>query len=106
MAKKIIKLTETDLKLIVKRILQEQKTQKITIINPGGNAEAEIVIEKDGRKKLIVRTETGRTQEMYVSTALPKGKFMFEMGPDGKRMFGFEPKTTKKMEIYPENLVK
>jgi hypothetical protein len=37
---------------------------------------------------------------MKVKTALPKGTFMFEMGKDGERMFGYEPKTKKKFEIF------
>ena len=37
---------------------------------------------------------------MFVKTLLPIGKFMFEMGKDGKRMFGFDPKTKKKIEIF------
>ena len=31
---------------------------------------------------------------------LPIGKFMFQMGNDGKKMFGFDPKTKKKIEIF------
>ena len=96
---KIIRLTETDLKNLVKRVIKEQSSKGIAIVTPGSNAEAEIVVDKKG-KKLIVTTESGRTQEVYVQTPLPQGKFMFEMGKDGKRMFGYEPKTKKKMEIY------
>ena len=98
MSKKIIRLNENDLRKIVERVIQEQK-KGITLVFPGKNAEAEIVVDEKG-KKLIVTTESGRSQEVYVKTALPKGKFMFEMGKDGKRMFGFEPKTGKKMEIF------
>lgn len=96
---KIIRLTETDLKNIVKMIIQEQSSKGITIVTPGSNAEAEIIVDPKG-KKLVVKTESGRKQEVYVKTPIPQGKFMFEMGKDGKRMFGYEPKTKKKMEIF------
>ena len=98
--KKIIKLTESDLKRIVKRVISEQKDRKITIVTPGSNAEAEIKTDAEGNKVLVVKTETGREQSMKVKTALPKGSFMFEMGKDGERMFGYEPKTKKKFEIF------
>jgi hypothetical protein len=98
--KKIIKLTESDLKRIVKRVISEQKDKKITIVTPGSNAEAEIKMDTEGNKVLVVKTETGREQSMKVKTALPKGSFMFEMGKDGERMFGYEPKTKKKFEIF------
>jgi hypothetical protein len=97
---KILKLTESDFNRIVKRVISEQKDKKITIITPGSNAEAEIKMDAEGNKVLIVRTETGREQSMKVKTALPKGEFMFEMGKDGERMFGYEPKTKKKFEIF------
>ncbi len=97
---KIIKLTESDLKRIVNRVISEQKDKKISIVTPGSNAEAEIKVDAEGNKVLVVRTETGREQSMKVKTALPKGSFMFEMGKDGERMFGFEPKTKKKFEIF------
>ncbi len=98
--KKIIKLTESDLKRIVNRVISEQKDKKITIVTPGSNAEAEIKMDAEGNKVLVVKTETGREQSMKVKTALPKGSFMFEMGKDGERMFGYEPKTKKKFEIF------
>ena len=98
---KIIKLTESDLKKIVEKVIREQKeNKKITIVTPGSNAEGEIKIDTSGNKILVVRTESGREESMKVKTALPKGKFMFEMGKDGERMFGFEPKTKKKFEIF------
>lgn len=97
---KIIKLTESDLKKIVKRVIREQKDKKITVVTPGTNAEAEIKMDNEGNKVLVVRTENGREQSMKVKTALPKGAFMFEMGKDGERMFGYEPKTKKKFEIF------
>ncbi len=97
--KKTIRLPESDLKDIVKRIIKEQFTKTITIVTPGKNAEAEIV-DRGGKKLLKVRTETGREESLIVKTSLPIGKFMFEMGSDGKRMFGFDPKTNKKIEIF------
>ncbi len=111
MGKKVIRLTESDLKNIVKRVIQEQSMGTkvhndwkqpmgtISIVNPGQNAEAEIV-DRGGKKLLKVRTESGREQSVFVKTLLPIGKFMFEMGKDGKRMFGFDPKTKKKIEIF------
>ncbi len=99
MGKKVIRLTESDLKNIVKRVIQEQSTTTISVVNPGQNAEAEIV-DRGGKKLLKVRTESGREQSVFVKTLLPIGKFMFEMGKDGKRMFGFDPKTKKKIEIF------
>ena len=38
--KKTIRLTESDLKEIVKRIIKEQVTKTITIVTPGKNAES------------------------------------------------------------------
>jgi hypothetical protein len=99
MTKKIIKLTESDLQKIVKRVIQEQSMSTISIVNPGQNAEAEIV-DRGGKKLLKVRTESGREQSVFVKTMLPIGKFMFQMGNDGKKMFGFDPKTKKKIEIF------
>ena len=99
MEKKVIRLTESDLKNIVKRVIQEQSMKSISIVNPGQNAEAEIV-DRGGKKLLKVRTESGREQSVFVKTTLPIGKFMFEMGNDGKKMFGFDPKTKKKVEIF------
>ena len=99
MTKKIIKLTESDLQKIVKRVFQEQSMGTISIVNPGQNAEAEIV-DRGGKKLLKVRTESGREQSVFVKTMLPIGKFMFQMGNDGKKMFGFDPKTKKKIEIF------
>ena len=51
MTKKIIKLTESDLQKIVKRVIQEQSMGTISIVNPGQNAEAEIV-DRGGKKLL------------------------------------------------------
>jgi hypothetical protein len=111
MTKKIIKLTESDLQKIVKRVIQEQSMGTkvhndwkqpmgtISIVNPGQNAEAEILLYR-GKKLLRVRTESGRKQSAFVKTDLPIGEFMFEMGNDGKKMFGFDPKTKKKIEIF------
>ena len=111
MTKKIIKLTESDLQKIVKRVIQEQSMGTkvhndwkqpmgtISIVNPGQNAEAEI-IDIRGKKLLRVRTASGRKQSAWVKTNLPIGEFMFEMGNDGKKMFGFDPKTKKKFEIF------
>jgi hypothetical protein len=96
---KIIKLTEADLQKIVKRVIKEQNAPKtITIVTPGQTAEGEI-IEKGGKKTLKVRTESGREQSISIQTSLPNGKFMFEMGKDGKKMFGYHPTTKKKIEI-------
>ena len=99
MTKKIIKLTESDLQKIVKRVIQEQSMGTISIVNPGQNAEAEILLYR-GKKLLRVRTESGRKQSAFVKTDLPIGEFMFEMGNDGKKMFGFDPKTKNKVEIF------
>ncbi len=98
MSKKVIRLTEADLAKIVSKVIREQSNKGITIVNPGSNAEAKIVVDNKG-KKLIVTTESGQKQEVYVKTGLPQGEFMFEMGKDGKSMFGYDPKTKKKMEI-------
>lgn len=97
--KKVIRLTETDLRKIVEKVLQEQTSKSITIVTPGKNAEAEIV-DRGGKKLLKVRTESGREESLFVKTMLPIGKFMFEMGIDGKKMFGFDPKSNKKIEIF------
>ena len=113
--KKVIKLTESQLFRIINDVIEEQNVMKkqapknvpiknlvskIDAIFPGQTAQAEIKL-KDNKKVLVVTTELGKVQSMYVKTNLPVGGFMFELSKDGKRMFGYENKTGKKIEIFP-----
>lgn len=90
--KKIIKLTESDLVNIVKKVISEQKKFEL-FINPGQEVEGELLGDL-----ITLTTEMGRTQIFKVKTTLPAGKFMFEYGKDGK-YYGFDRKG-KKHEIF------
>lgn len=98
--KKIIRLTESDLVKLVKKVIKEQNsTKKITIVTPGKNAECTIKKNSDGSKSLTVRTETGREQTISVEDDSPVGNFMFEMGSDGNTMSILDSKSKKKKTI-------
>ena len=92
MTKKIIRLTESDLKEIVKKVILEQKKFDL-MIRPGQTLEATI---KGGI--MTLKSEMGNTQTFKVKAGLPDGKFMFEYGKDGK-YYGYHPKTGRKSEI-------
>lgn len=109
--KKVIKLTEAQLVEVIKNVIEEQKVMpkstpiknlvgKIDAVFPGQTAQGEIMV-KNNKKILTITTESGNTQSMYVNTNLPVGGFMFELGKDGKRMYGYESKSGKKIEIFP-----
>jgi len=89
--KKVIRLTESDLEQIVKRVIEEQKKFQL-FINPGQTAEAELIGEV-----LTLFSQMGKNQIFRVKTSLPAGKFMFEYGKDGK-YYGYD-KNGKKHEI-------
>ena len=91
MAKKVIRLTESDLAKIVKKVISEQKKFEL-VVTQGSNAQAEL---KDNI--MTITTEGGQVQKFVVKTALPQGKFMFEYGKDGK-YYGFD-KNGRKLEI-------
>lgn len=117
--KKVIKLTEEQLVKIIDKVLEEQSSvkkplpikkldSKINIIFPGQTAHGNIIVHNN-KKVLIVTTELFNRQGMYVKTNLPvdtdindnKQGFMFELSKDGKRMFGYDDKSGKKVEIFP-----
>lgn len=121
--KKVIKLTEAQLVRIINDVIKEQNvikkqapksapvlklSSKIDIIGNGQTAHGNIILHKN-KKVLVVTTELGNKQGMYVKTNLPvdtninddKQGFMFELSKDGKRMFGYNDKTNKKIEIFP-----
>lgn len=91
MVKKIIKLTESDLEKIVRRVIQEQKID--VFATEGSSPEGKIGLEKK-QKVLTVTTESGRTQKFIVDTTFPvtvepkpilivyKGKNIFLLGPN------------------------
>lgn len=89
---KIIRLTESDLKEIVKKVIEEQKKFDLRI-NPGQRIEGNL---KNGI--MTLRTEMGNVQKFTVKTGLPDGNFMFEYGKDGK-YYGYNSTTGKKTEI-------
>ena len=89
---KTIKLTESDLLKLVKRVIKEQKTFDLGI-NPGQSLEGELIGDV-----LTLTSEMGRVHIFKVKTTLPKGKLMFEYGKDGK-YYGYD-KAGKKHEIF------
>jgi hypothetical protein len=89
--KKVIKLTESDLKELVKRVILEQKKFSL-VVTQGSTAEGELK-----NNIMTITTENGQVQSFIVKTALPQGKFMFEYGKDGK-YYGYD-KNGKKVEI-------
>jgi hypothetical protein len=90
--KKVIKLTESDLTNIVKRVIKEQKKFDL-MIAPGSNAQAQL-----SGNILTIMTEDGAKQKLQVKTSLPEGRFMFQYGKDGK-YYGFD-NNNKKYEIF------
>ena len=90
--KKVIKLTESDLTRIVKRVIQEQKKFDL-MIAPGSNSQAQLKGDV-----LTIMSEDGRQQKFQVKTGLPQGTFMFQYGKDGK-YYGFD-NNNKKYEIF------
>lgn len=89
---KVVKLTESDLEKIVKRVISEQKKFDLKIF-PGQNLQAKL-----NQGVLTLTSEMGNVQRYMVKTALPDGNFMFEYGKDGK-YYGYHPKTKRKTEI-------
>lgn len=98
MAKKIIRLTESDLTRIVEKVIIEQQslTKKIKLF-PGGSVQGSLNI-KNGKKILTIKYESSPSETFVVDTELPVGNFMVELGKDGK-YYGFNSKTNKKMPI-------
>jgi len=92
MAQKIVRLTEGDLINLVQRVITEQQKFQL-FINPGQTAEAELIGDI-----LTIFSQMGKDQIFKVKTSLPKGKFMFEFGKDGK-YYGYD-KNRKKHEIF------
>lgn len=92
MKKKIIKLTESDLMNIVKRVINEQKKVDVGI-GMGENSEAKL-----SNDTMILMDESGNQYKFLVKTKLPQGNFMFEHGEDGK-YYGYDSKSGKKHEI-------
>lgn len=101
---KVIKLTESQLKKVIKSVVEEQnapiKNRIIKIVTPESNAQAVIKLQ-GGKKVLTVTTESGQTQSIYVRTNLPVGDVLFLMGKDGKSMFGYSDKQKKYVPIFP-----
>lgn len=91
--KKTIRLNESDLIRLVRKVINEQKKFEL-FVTQGSDAQGSL---KDN--VLTISTESGRTQKFKVKTALQPGKFMFHYGKDGK-YYGFDPKTNKKIEIH------
>ena len=91
MTKRVIKLTESDLTKIIKKIISEQKKFEL-VVTQGSTAEGELK-----GNVMTITTENGQVQKFEVKTALPSGKFMFEYGKDGK-YYGYD-KNGKQIEI-------
>lgn len=92
MAKKVIRLTESDLEKIVKKVISEQKKFDL-MIRPSQTLQGNL---KGGIMTLT--SEMGNVQKFKVKAGLPDGDFMFEYGKDGK-YYGYHPKTGRKTEI-------
>jgi len=68
MAKKIIRLTESDLEKIVRKVIQEQKIDVLATV--GSSPEGTIGLENK-QKVLTVTTQSGRTQKFIIETTHP-----------------------------------
>lgn len=90
--KKVIRLSESDLRKIVKKVISEQKKFDLMLF-PGQNVEGNY-----NNGVLTLTTEMGRVQKFKAKAGLPNGDFMFEYGKDGK-YYGYHPKTGRKTEI-------
>lgn len=107
---KIVKIKESQIKDLVKKIIKEQMakpkpeiinlTNKITKVIPDGSSEADIKMVNN-KKLLVINTEMGEHQSMYVKTNLLPGKIHFHLKKDG-RMFGIG-ENNKEFEIFPLN---
>ncbi len=90
MGQKIVRLTESDLESIVRRIIKEQK---INVIATAGSAPEGNISVVNKEKVLTVTTESGRTQKFVIQTLHPatiepkaiymeyKGNNIFLLGP-------------------------
>ena len=76
--KKVIRLTESDLKNLIGRVIEEQKKFNL-VVTQGSDAQGNL---KDNI--LTITTESGQVQKFVVKTGLPQGDFMFTYGKDGK----------------------
>ena len=107
---KIVKIKESQIKELVKKIIEEQMakpkpkpeiinlTNKIRRIVPGGGSQADIKMVNN-KKLLVINTEMGKHESMYVKTDLLPGGIYFYLEKDG-RMFGIG-ENNKKFEIFP-----
>jgi hypothetical protein len=91
MGKKIIKLTESDLTNIVKRVINEQKKVDVGV-GMGQTSQGKL-----SNDTMILMDEGLNQYKFLVKTKLPQGKFMFEHGEDGK-YYGYDS-SGKKHEI-------
>ena len=94
MAKKIIRLTESDLELIVKRVIAEQSIK----VNASIDSSPEAILNfENGKKTILVRSTMGfGDQKFEIETQFPikkkdqavyvvyKGNGEFELYPEGK----------------------
>lgn len=94
MAKKIIRLTESDLELIVKRVIAEQSIK----VNASIDSSPEAILNfENGKKTILVRSTMGfEDQKFEIETQFPikkkdqavyvvyKGNGEFELYPEGK----------------------
>lgn len=92
--KKIIKLTESDLKRLIEKVIKEQKTLDIRVTK-GSSAQGTIALE-NGKKVLTLTYESGLNpdQKFVVETTFPalveprgvfvtyKGNNVFSLGPN------------------------
>lgn len=95
MAKKVIRLTESDLEKIVKRVIKEQSEKFKVNATIGSSPEVVLNIE-NGKKTLLVRSSMGfGDQKFIIETEFPirkkdqpvfatyKGNNIFELLQDG-----------------------
>lgn len=110
--KKTIIITESQLMQFINKIVKESKEKTIKeqplkkkteikpknlitsvsqiVVTRGSNSQAKIVMHNN-KKLMVIETESGQIQSMYVNTTLPVGDFLFELTEDGK-MMGVGPK--------------
>lgn len=96
MAKKIIRLTESDLEQIIKRVIVEQQSVKVNA-SIGSSPEAVLNFE-NGKKTILIRSSMGFSDQKFeIETQYPvkkkdqpvfvvyKGNGEFEIYPEGKK---------------------
>jgi hypothetical protein len=95
--KKVVRLTESDLTRIVKKVISEQKKFSL-VVTQGSDAQGNLK-----GNILTITTESGQVQKFTVKTGLPQGDFLFNHGKDGK-YYGVDRKGKKYQIVLLEKI--